>query len=323
MTEARLYDLALPLVYFMLLKLVFLFIYVLLSVAFVTLMERKILSYMQKRKGPNKMGFKGILQPFNDAIKLLSKEFFNLSMSNLSIYTFSPIAMLMISLLMWLTFPSLTGSVSMMMPLIFILCCLSSGVYPILGSGWSSNSKYAMLGSLRAVAQTISYEVSLVIIILSLVTLSNSFSLVKLMSSMKISMMLTMLPMMMLWFTSALAETNRTPFDFSEGESELVSGFNTEYMSSGFVLFFLAEYSSILFMSLLFSVMFFYPPDLFMALSASIILISMVFIWVRGTLPRLRYDKLMMLAWKIFLPLALFYLLLFSSISFSMVFMEF
>nr|ASN74422.1 NADH dehydrogenase subunit 1 [Armadillidium nasatum] len=296
------------------LKLLFMLIFILVSVAFVTLLERKVLGYMQKRKGPNKLGVKGILQPFSDAVKLLSKESISLSLVNLVMYQISPMVILLISLFLWVSYPSFLGSFEVSLPIIYILCCLSAGVYPILGAGWSSNSKYSMLGSLRAVAQTISYEVSLAIIILSLVALNSSFQLTKL-PSLEKSTILLLFPISVLWLLSAFAETNRTPFDFAEGESELVSGFNTEYSASGFVLFFLAEYSSILFMSLFFSALFLGVGDLLMTLSLTTLAIVFLFIWVRGTLPRLRYDKLMELAWKTMLPLSLLYLFLFSSIS--------
>nr|ASN74446.1 NADH dehydrogenase subunit 1 [Armadillidium vulgare] len=296
------------------LKSILLMMFILISVAFVTLLERKILGYMQKRKGPNKLGFKGILQPFSDAVKLLVKESLLLNLVNLMIYLLSPVVILLISLFLWVTYPSFLGGLEVSLPIIFILCCLSAGVYPILGSGWSSNSKYSMLGSLRAVAQTISYEVSLAILLLSLVVVNSSFSLKKLFSD-SMLIILILFPIAILWLISALAETNRTPFDFAEGESELVSGFNTEYSASGFVLFFLAEYSSILFMSLFFSVLFLGSVDLFLNLSFLTSMLVILFIWVRGTLPRLRYDKLMELAWKIMLPLSLMYLLLFTGVS--------
>lgn len=295
------------------LKLILLIIFILISVAFVTLLERKILGYIQKRKGPNKLGFKGIIQPFSDAVKLLVKESLLLNLVNLIIYLLRPIVILLISLFLWITYPSFLGGLEVRLPIIFILCCLSAGVYPILGSGWSSNSKYSILGRLRAVAQTISYEVRLAILLLSLVIINSSFRLKKLFRD-RILVVIILFPIAILWLISALAETNRTPFDFAEGESELVSGFNTEYSASGFVLFFLAEYRSILFISLFFRVLFLGGVDLFISLSFLTSILVFLFIWVRGTLPRLRYDKLIELAWKIILPLSLVYLLLFTGI---------
>lgn len=285
-----------------------------MRVAFVTLLERKVLGYIQKRKGPNKLGVKGILQPFRDAVKLLSKESISLRLVNLVIYQIRPIVILLISLFLWVSYPSFLGRFEVSLPIIYILCCLSAGVYPILGAGWSSNSKYSILGRLRAVAQTISYEVRLAIIILRLVALNSSFQLTKL-PRLEKSTILLLFPISVLWLLSAFAETNRTPFDFAEGESELVSGFNTEYSARGFVLFFLAEYRRILFIRLFFRALFLGVGDLLITLRLTTLAIVFLFIWVRGTLPRLRYDKLMELAWKTILPLSLLYLFLFSSIS--------
>nr|YP_009540834.1 NADH dehydrogenase subunit 1 [Mongoloniscus sinensis]AYQ93285.1 NADH dehydrogenase subunit 1 [Mongoloniscus sinensis] len=296
-----------------LLKLFLLIIFVFLAVAFFTLLERKFLSYIQKRKGPNKLGFKGLLQPFSDAIKLFTKEPMVLNMAYQFVYYLSPVAMLLISLLMWFTFPSVLGNFEISLSIIFILCCLSFSVYPILGASWASNSKYSMLGGLRAIAQTISYEVSFAIIILSLVTLNSSFNLTSFLHFYNQSLTTISPILAMMWFVSALAETNRTPFDFSESESELVSGFNTEYSASGFILFFLAEYSSMLFMSVLFSVLFIGAQDLYLKLIFWSLCLINLFIWVRGTLPRMRYDKLMSMAWKIFLPISISYLILFMS----------
>nr|APU89536.1 NADH dehydrogenase subunit 1 [Porcellio dilatatus dilatatus] len=297
-----------------LLKMTILLISVLLGVAFLTLFERKVLSYIQKRKGPNKMGFKGLLQPFSDAIKLLLKEPVLLTLPYQLIYFLSPVLVLLVSLVLWISFPSTLGSFEISLPIIFILCCLSMGVYPTLGAGWASNSKYAMLGSLRAAAQTISYEVSFAIIILSPIVLAACYSSTLLLWVFNWPVILLSPLIAFLWLSSALAETNRTPFDFAEGESELVSGFNTEYSASGFVLFFLAEYSSILFMSLLFSVLFINPMDLTLLLALWTLTSAYLFLWARGTLPRLRYDKLMNLTWKTFLPISLSYLMFFSSL---------
>lgn len=282
-----------------------------MRVAFVTLLERKVLGYIQKRKGPNKLGIKGLLQPFRDAIKLLTKESITLNLVNTRVFYIRPIVILLISLLLWGTYPSILGGLELRLPIIFILCCLSARVYPILGSGWSSNSKYSILGRLRAVAQTISYEVRLAIILLRLVVINSSFKLTKL-HSFRILIIILIFPIALLWLVTALAETNRTPFDFAEGESELVSGFNTEYRAGGFVLFFLAEYRNILFISLFFRILFLGAGDLFIALRVVTSIVVLLFIWARGTLPRLRYDKLIELAWKIILPLSLVYLILFT-----------
>nr|YP_010999280.1 NADH dehydrogenase subunit 1 [Synorthocladius bifidus]WPM93126.1 NADH dehydrogenase subunit 1 [Synorthocladius bifidus] len=287
-----------------------LIIFVMIGVAFLTLLERKVLGYIQIRKGPNKVGFIGIPQPFSDAIKLFTKEQIYPFMSNYLVYYLSPIFSLFLSLLCWLCIPYFIKLFSFNLGVLFFLCCLSMGVYSLMIAGWSSNSNYALLGGLRAVAQTISYEVSLALILLSLIFLVGGYNFFYfLFFQLNIWFMFLCFPLSMIWFCTSLAETNRTPFDFAEGESELVSGFNVEYSSGGFALIFLAEYASILFMSLLFSV-FFLGSNLYMfSFFLKLSFISFMFIWVRGTLPRYRYDKLMFLAWKSFLPFSLNYLM--------------
>nr|YP_010516256.1 NADH dehydrogenase subunit 1 [Atteva aurea]UXL88416.1 NADH dehydrogenase subunit 1 [Atteva aurea] len=291
------------------------FIGVLISMGFLTLMERKILGYIQIRKGPNKVGFIGILQPLSDGLKLFSKEQTYPIYSNYMIYYFSPIISFIMSMLMWILIPYYFNMISMKLGLLFFLCCTSMGVYTVMISGWSSNSNYALLGGLRAVAQTISYEVSLSLIMFSSILMIMDFNLMKFMIYQKmIWFMFLMFPLFICWVSSMLAETNRTPFDFAEGESELVSGFNIEYSSGGFVLIFLAEYSSILFMSLLCSIMYLGGYDLNLMFYLKLLFISFLFVWVRATLPRYRYDKLMYLAWKSYLPISLNFLLFFMGL---------
>nr|YP_009756884.1 NADH dehydrogenase subunit 1 [Tephritis femoralis]QIK50388.1 NADH dehydrogenase subunit 1 [Tephritis femoralis] len=289
-----------------------LIICVLVSVAFLTLLERKVLGYIQIRKGPNKVGFLGIPQPFCDAIKLFTKEQTYPLLSNYISYYFSPVFSLFFSLIIWLCVPFFVKLFSFNLGLLFFLSCASFGVYTVMIAGWSSNSNYSLLGGLRSVAQTISYEVSMALILLSFVFLIGSYNMLDFYYyQMFIWFMIIFLPLMMVWFCICLAETNRTPFDFAEGESELVSGFNVEYSSGGFALIFMAEYSSILFMSMLFSIIFL-GCDLFnLIFYLKLTFVSFMFIWVRGTLPRFRYDKLMYLAWKSFLPISLNYLLFF------------
>nr|ASN65949.1 NADH dehydrogenase subunit 1 [Metrius contractus] len=297
---------------FSLICMLLLIICVLVGVAFLTLFERKGLGYIQIRKGPNKVGFMGIPQPFCDAIKLFSKEQTYPLLSNYIMYYYAPIMSLFLSLLLWVVMPYSMNLFSFNLGMLFFLCCTSLGVYTVMVAGWSSNSSYSLLGGLRAVAQTISYEVSLALILMSFMILLESFSLIEFMKFQEmIWMFFLSLPLAAVWFVSSLAETNRTPFDFAEGESELVSGFNVEYSSGGFALIFLSEYSSILFMSMLFSVMFLGSDLISMIFYFKLVFLAFLFIWVRGTLPRYRYDKLMYLAWKSFLPLSLNYLFLY------------
>nr|APX40394.1 NADH dehydrogenase subunit 1 [Cryptocephalus schaefferi] len=288
---------------------------VLISVAFLTLFERKILGYIQIRKGPNKVGFLGLLQPFSDAIKLFSKEQTYPYYSNFNLYYLCPVISLLLSLLLWCTMPFFTYLFSFNLSVMFMLSVSSLGVYSIMLAGWSSNSNYSLLGSMRAVAQTISYEVSLFLIFLSFLFMILSYSFVDFLKFQEnIWFLWIMLPLCMMWFVTCLAETNRTPFDFAEGESELVSGFNVEYSSGGFAMIFLAEYSSIIFMSMICSLMFlggdFYSFMFFLKIS----FMCFLWIWVRGTLPRFRYDKLMYLAWKSYLPVSLFLLMVYMGL---------
>nr|ASN66027.1 NADH dehydrogenase subunit 1 [Cicindela campestris] len=299
----------------MVLCMLILVICVLVGVAFLTLLERKVLGYIQIRKGPNKVGFMGIPQPFCDAIKLFSKEQTYPLLSNYIMYYYSPIVSLFLSLLLWVVVPYSMGLFSFNLGLLFFLCVTSMGVYTVMIAGWSSNSSYSLLGGMRAVAQTISYEVSLALILMSFMILIGGFSLMSFYKfQMYIWMIFLSLPLAFIWFVSSLAETNRTPFDFAEGESELVSGFNVEYSSGGFALIFLSEYSSILFMSMLFSVLFLGSDLMSLVFYMKMVFISFAFIWVRGTLPRYRYDKLMYLAWKSFLPVSLNYLFLYLGV---------
>nr|URH17020.1 NADH dehydrogenase subunit 1 [Calcaritermes temnocephalus] len=288
---------------------------VLVGVAFMVLLERSVLGYVHIRKGPNSVGFVGIFQPFSDAIKLFTSEQYFPLVSNYLSYYFSPVFGLFLSLLVWILMPYFSGFISFELGLLFFLCCTSLGVYTVMVAGWSSNSNYSMLGGLRSVAQTISYEVSLALILLSFVFLVCGYDLVDFYYfQFYLWFIFFTFPLSLVWIISCLAETNRTPFDFAEGESELVSGFNIEYGAGGFALIFLAEYASILFMSLLFCVIFLGCDLHSLFFYVKLSFISYLFIWVRGTLPRFRYDKLMYLAWSSFLPLSLNYLLFFLGV---------
>lgn len=288
---------------------------VLIGVAFLTLLERKVLGYIQIRKGPNKIGFLGLLQPFSDAIKLFTKEQVYLNYSNYFSYYFSPIIGFILSLIVWIIIPYIFNLIIFNLGLLFFLCCTRIGVYILLIAGWSSNSNYSLLGGLRAVAQTISYEVSLSLILISRIILIMDFNLLKFSNyQFLIWFLFLIFPLRLCFFSSLLAETNRTPFDFAEGERELVSGFNIEYRSGGFALIFLAEYSRILFISLLFVIIYIGGYDLNLIFYLKLVFISFFFIWVRGTLPRYRYDKLIYLCWKSYLPISLNYLLFFIGV---------
>nr|AGN71418.1 NADH dehydrogenase subunit 1 [Phrynobatrachus latifrons] len=278
---------------------------VLLAVAFLTLIERKILGYMQHRKGPNVVGPVGLLQPIADGVKLFIKEPIRPASSSQILYVLAPMLALALAMVMWMPLPLPTPYSNLNLSILFILALSSLTVYSILGSGWASNSKYALIGALRAVAQTISYEVTLTLIILCIIFIVGGFAL-SMFHAAQTHMWLVVpaWPLALMWFVSTLAETNRTPFDLTEGESELVSGFNVEYASGPFALFFLAEYSNIIMMSTLSTAMFLgITQTLYLMTKASILVV--LFLWVRASYPRFRYDQLMHLVWKNFLPLTL------------------
>nr|QDI94088.1 NADH dehydrogenase subunit 1 [Leucophoroptera quadrimaculata] len=294
-------------------------IFILISVAFVTLLERKVLGYIQLRKGPNKVGYMGLLQPFSDGLKLFFKEQVFPLKSNVLIYFCTPIFMLMLSLLLWVLFPYYINIYNFNYGLLFFLCCTGMGVYGLLLCGWSSNSNYSLLGCIRSVAQTISYEVSMALIIICMMIYIYSFNLIDFMYyQYNVMFMFICFPLFFCWFSSCLAESNRSPFDFAEGESELVSGFNVEYSSGGFAYIFLAEYSNIIFLSFLTCVIFLGCDLNSFMFFLKWVFIIFLFIWVRGTLPRFRYDKLMYLTWKMFLPFSLNYLLFLIGMYFYM-----
>nr|UJI65699.1 NADH dehydrogenase subunit 1 [Dipseliopoda setosa] len=298
-------------VYIFILNSIIFILFILVGVGYLTLMERKILSYIQIRKGPNKVSMFGIFQPFCDAIKLFSSEQVSIMLSNYYMYMYSPVFSLFFSLMLWLSMPFFFNLLSFDLSVIYFFCCISMNVYSLMIAGWSSNSKYALLGSLRGIAQTISYEVSLILLMLSLVFLSNSYDFMNFFMYQEImSYIIYMFPVSLVWFMVSLAEMNRAPFDFAEGESELVSGFNIEYGSGGFSMIFMAEYSMILLMSMLFCIMFMGSNMFSLYFYMKYVMMVFMFIWVRGTFPRFRYDKLMYLAWSSFLPYSLFILML-------------
>lgn len=298
----------------------------LIAVAYVTLAERKILGSIQLRKGPNVVGFYGLLQPIADGVKLFSKETILPSHANIAIFILGPVLAFTFALILWVVIPYDEGVVlaDINIGILYIFGVSSISVYAILMSGWSSNSKYAFFGAIRAVAQMISYEVSIGLIIIGVLLCVGKLNITAIVLAQKeIWFIVPLFPAAILFGVSALAETNRTPFDLTEGESELVSGFNVEYSAMAFALFFLAEYSNIIFMSLLFVVLFlggwlplpflgFISAPLMLAIKTAALIFT--FVWVRGAFPRMRYDNLMALLWKSYLPLSLGLVIFIASI---------
>nr|WNH22895.1 NADH dehydrogenase subunit 1 [Halichoeres maculipinna] len=291
---------------------------VLLAVAFLTLIERKVLGYMQLRKGPNVVGPYGLLQPIADGVKLFIKEPVRPSTASPVLFLLAPMLALTLALLLWVPMPLPYAIADLNLGILFLLALSSLAVYSILGSGWASNSKYALIGALRAVAQTISYEVSLGLILLSIIIFTGGFALQTFnVAQESIWLLIPAWPLAAMWYVSTLAETNRAPFDLTEGESELVSGFNVEYAGGPFALFFLAEYANILLMNTLSATLFLgashiptLPELTAVNLMTKAALLSLVFLWVRASYPRFRYDQLMHLIWKNFLPVTLAFVIL-------------
>nr|AXS67645.1 NADH dehydrogenase subunit 1 [Cicadellidae gen. sp. 1 JCX-2018] len=294
----------------------FLIIYIMISVGFFTLMERSVLGYIHFRKGPNKVGYLGLLQPFSDGIKLFNKENLFPVNSNYLMYFICPFIMLLHSLFLWVLFPNCLNCIEFKYCLVFFLCCFSVSIYMVMLCGWSSNSMYSMLGCLRSVSQAISYEVSLALVLICFFILVDGYSLLDFyFLNLYLWFMLLAFPMFLAWLACCLAETNRTPFDFSEGESELVSGFNVEYGGGLFALLFISEYSSIIFISLFSCSVFLGSDYSSFWFYISVIYMCFFFVWVRSSLPRFRYDKLMYLSWKCYLPMSLNYMLFFFLLS--------
>ncbi len=316
-----------------LLKILLIVVPLLLAVAYFTLAERKIMGAIQRRRGPNVVGVYGLLQPLADGLKLLIKETIVPSSANKVLFFIAPMITFILSLMGWGVIPfnetALLSDINLGILYLFAISSLS--VYGIIMSGWSSNSKYAFLGALRSSAQMVSYEVSIGFIMISIVICVGSFNLSEIVYAQKnIWFIVPFFPIFLMFFVSALAETNRHPFDLPEAEAELVSGYNVEYSAMGFALFFLGEYANMLLMSALMSILFlggwlapvevlsFIPGSLWFGIKIAIFVIG--FIWMRAALPRYRYDQLMHLGWKVFLPFSLGYLLFVVSvlISFNM-----
>ena len=298
---------------------------VLISVAFLVYAERKVLALIQLRRGPNVVGPFGILQSFADALKLLTKENIVPANSNKVVFLLAPIITMVLSLAGWAVIPFAPNWViaDINVGIMYLFAVSSLGVYGIIMAGWASNSQYPFLGALRSAAQMVSYEVSIGFVIITVLLCVGSLNLSKIVEAQEtVWFAIPLLPMFVVFFISALAETNRLPFDLPEDESTLVAGFFTEYSSASFVLFFLGEYASMILMSSMTVILFmggWLPPFDIFPLNAvpgviwfviKVIFILFLFIWVRGTFPRYRYDQLMRLGWKIFLPLSLLWVVL-------------
>jgi NADH-quinone oxidoreductase subunit H len=317
-------------IFLTLLKILIIVVPLLISVAYFTLAERKILGAIQRRRGPNVIGAFGLLQPLSDGFKLLVKETVLPSNANRLLFILSPILTFVISLVGWAVIPYDKFSVlaEMNIGVLYLFAVSSLGIYGIIVSGWSSNSKYAFLGALRSTAQMVSYEVSIGFIMITIVICCGSFSLQSIIQCQQnVWFIIPFFPLFLMFFTSALAETNRHPFDLPEAEAELVSGYNVEYSAMGFALFSLGEYSNMLMMSSINVILFFggwLPPLSFLSFipgsfwfGTKICFFVILFVWVRAALPRYRYDQLMGLGWKVFLPASLAYLILTFSILIS------
>nr|AZL93150.1 NADH dehydrogenase subunit 1 [Ceraphronidae sp. ZJUH_2016007] len=288
----------------------FIMLGVLISLSFLTLVERKLLGYIQVRKGPNKVGLVGVFQPFSDAIKLFTKEVIFFSSFNKYLFCFSSMMILVYMLLSWVILLIFTSDIMFDLCLLFIFVFFGLSIYLTMLMGWSSNSLYSALGMLRGIIQSVSYEVSLMLLLTLLILVEMNFSLYNIsnfnQSVYEIYNFFS--PLSLMFFVSVLGELNRTPFDFLEGESELVSGFNIEYSSSFFALIFMAEYGLIIYMSFLWSLFFWGFINVF-NLFIFVVIMSLIIILIRGVLPRFRYDFMMMMFWKGILPIVLFYYL--------------
>jgi NADH-quinone oxidoreductase subunit H len=311
-------------------KIIAILIPLLLSVAYLTYAERKVIAAMQLRKGPNIVGPFGLLQPIADAVKLLFKETILPSGANRIVFLMAPMLTFVLAMIGWAVIPFDAGLVlaDINVGILYLFAISSLGVYGVIMAGWASNSKYPFLGALRSAAQMVSYEVSMGFVIITVLLLVGSLNLSDIVLAQQGSyglfswFWLPMLPMFVIFFISTLAETNRSPFDLPEGESELVAGFFVEYSAMTFALFFLGEYANMILMSAMTSILFLggWLPPIDIApfnwipgpiwLFAKIALVLFCFLWVRATFPRYRYDQLMRLGWKVFLPFSLFWVVL-------------
>nr|DBA43922.1 TPA_asm: ND1 [Bombus griseocollis] len=285
----------------------FFMLMILISVAFLTLFERKILSYMQMRKGPNKLGLKGLMQPFSDALKLLSKEFIFFEINNL--YMLSPMMMMFLSFIMWMVYPWIYTFYYIDNTIVYLMLILSLMVYPIMMIGWVSMCNYSILGSLRSISQMISFEILMFLMFFLLMLMIEDYNFSSFLNfQFNVSFVIFLYPLYFIFIISSLIDLNRVPFDLIEGESELVSGFNVEYYSSLFVFIFLSEYMNVMFMSMMLTMMFYGLSYWSIYFSMVYMIHLVVLIMIRGVLPRIRYDKLMKMCWVELLMLILIYL---------------
>ena len=313
------FDYAFPAIWIVV-KVVVIVVPLLLAVAYLTYAERKVIGAMQLRRGPNRVGPFGLLQPIADGLKLFLKETIIPSGANRGVFILAPCLTFVLALVAWAVIPFGQGLVlaDINVGILYILAISSMGVYGILMAGWASNSKYAFLGALRSAAQMVSYEVSMGFMIITVLLLAGSLNLSDIVMAQKdLWFIVPLFPMAMIFFVSTLAETNRHPFDLPEAEAELVAGYNVEYSSMTFALFFLGEYANMILMSAMTVILFLggWLPPVDMApfnwlpgpvwFAAKIALVLFVFLWVRATFPRYRYDQLMRLGWKVYLPLSL------------------
>lgn len=314
---------------FILIKIFSLVLPLLIGVAYTTLAERKVMASIQRRKGPDVVGIFGLLQPLADGLKLFVKETVLPSSANTSIFILAPILTFLFGLLAWCVIPFGEGLVlsDLNVGVLYLLAISSLGVYGIIIAGWSSNSKYAFLGALRSTAQMISYEVSIGLIIISVLLCAGSLNFSEIvLAQQNMWYFIPLFPASLLFYISILAETNRAPFDLPEAEAELVAGYNVEYSAMGFALFFLGEYANMILMSGLTAIFFFggwlpilsinfffwIPPSIWFSLKITLSLFG--FIWIRSSFPRYRYDQLMRLGWKVFLPFSLSFIFVVSSL---------
>ncbi|HVY06649.1 MAG TPA: NADH-quinone oxidoreductase subunit NuoH [Burkholderiales bacterium] len=299
---------------------------IILSVAYLTLAERKVIGYMQARIGPNRVGYKGLLQPFADVLKLLVKEVIVPSGANKFLFILAPVLSIMPALAAWAVVPFTPDAVLSKVDagLLYVMAITSMGVYGVIVAGWASNSKYAFIGGLRSAAQIVSYEIAMGFALVCVLMMSGSLNLTTIVMEQKTNWgllgwnLIPLFPMFLVYFIAGVAETNRAPFDVAEGESEIVAGFHVEYSGTAFAVFFLAEYANMILVSALAAIMFLggwlsplpFIPDSFLWLLAKVAFLLFCFLWFRATFPRYRYDQIMRLGWKVFIPLTIVWLVL-------------